>query len=893
MGFKRTSDGRIFFQRSSDGDETVQDNKPKRGEARPQSMKRMQNTAPLTRPGANTQDTQMEVLGMLRALNERLQKTQAERKEMQAELAANREIIKKLEEQAGNTEKTYKTLEEKFLQDNDLGVGKAARAQTLAQEAFRELKETRKIIMDLEDKTDRADRNVHTLKNQIAKTKEISTSLEEKEAMFNALEERLSKTEEKQRQMDDRLEESLSQQALMMRKIEKTIEDRTRFMRKIERIEETVLQTQDSLNAKAMVLLTDQGMAARQGTSALDMDDLGMVPSDPLSDKARAKAEKQAQKKAEKQAKKQKRAEKKSQEQSGMAFALPEITLPEINFSAVSDKIMRPGIIGGAAMLIILSLATGWGVSHIQKNGMPEFDIKMPEFGSLFGAGSSQDAGENDYLAARITPQDSSQDSAQGSQQGWSIDQDVSSFSAERNTQSQIDDSAITFSPSQKAEDQQAAQSAEQVIPAEDTTNANEEQAQTQEEAQDEAQADDIAASLDARSGMVEEVDDIGMIPLQDQEQLAALLNDNPDELASVLNRIEPASVDPVAKDTLRPSPSSKVMADIGEPAADLKKLIKADSSLPENIKPIENKAFAGIPEAQHDLAAIYTAGHGGVEQDYKRAAFWFEQAGKGGIANARYNLGVLHHQGLGVEQDLEKALNWYQAAADMNHPEAQYNLGIAYIEGIGVEYDPVRAARYFENAANDGIMEAAYNLGLIHENGLLGTPKPDEALMWYKIASDAGSPEAKAALEQLAKVLDIRLKDVNALAESMMARRGEEAIEDMNGTNSAQSGTAQSEGSKKNDELRESDKVSVSSSRMRTSVEADDEVSKAYASSQSLTMQIQSYLMALGLYPGPADGSSGPLTSDAIRSYQAMYGLPKDGKATQELLGHMIESAR
>jgi len=35
-------------------------------------------------------------------------------------------------------------------------------------------------------------------------------------------------------------------------------------MRKIERIEETVIQTRDSLNAKAMVLLTEQGVAAQE-----------------------------------------------------------------------------------------------------------------------------------------------------------------------------------------------------------------------------------------------------------------------------------------------------------------------------------------------------------------------------------------------------------------------------------------------------------------------------------------------------------------------------------------------------------------------------------------------------------------------------------------------------
>jgi TPR repeat protein len=110
------------------------------------------------------------------------------------------------------------------------------------------------------------------------------------------------------------------------------------------------------------------------------------------------------------------------------------------------------------------------------------------------------------------------------------------------------------------------------------------------------------------------------------------------------------------------------------------------DESLSDSLKELQDKAYAGTAEAQHDLAALYTAGSG-VKQDYKRAAYWFDQAAGAGVANAAYNLGVLHHQGLGVEKNIQKALDWYRLAALKGHPEAQYNLGIAYIEGIGTKY--------------------------------------------------------------------------------------------------------------------------------------------------------------------------------------------------------------
>ena len=294
--------------------------------------------------------------------------------------------------------------------------------------------------------------------------------------------------------------------------------------------------------------------------------------------------------------------------------------------------------------------------------------------------------------------------------------------------------------------------------------------------------------------------------------------------------------------------------------------LMPVDAALPKVIKDIERQAYDGNAEAQHDLAAIYTAGHGGVTQDYKRAAFWFEQAAKGGVANARYNLGVLYHQGIGVNRDLEKALDWYKEAAELNHPEAQYNLGIAYIEGIGLEYDPDKAARYFENAADAGVMEAAYNLGLIYENGLLGKARPDEALMWYKRAADKGSPEAQAALNQLAKSLDMKIGDVNALVEKVERRQAgrnddaqPEAVE-YDANPAARSGK----------------------SSYVTPLDAEQQARRA------MTAQAQQYLMDAGLYPGPADGMNGPLTQDAVRAYQIENDLGASGDVSEELLTHM-----
>lgn len=176
---------------------------------------------------------------------------------------------------------------------------------------------------------------------------------------------------------------------------------------------------------------------------------------------------------------------------------------------------------------------------------------------------------------------------------------------------------------------------------------------------------------------------------------------------------------------------------------------IARDEALPKKFARLEDRAFDGVSEAQHDLAALYAAGKA-VPQDYKRAAYWFSRAADGGIGNAHYNLGVMFQQGLGVRKDMKKALSWYKSAAELGHPEAMFNLGIAYTDGVGVKQNAQRGASYFKRAATAGIAQAAYNLGVLYESGFLGKPDMKQAVHWYQDADKKGQPEAKKALQRL-----------------------------------------------------------------------------------------------------------------------------------------------
>ena len=679
---------------------------------------------------------------------------------MRKQLEAYREVIEALEDKSQKNEQSYAKLE-KILTEGGAKSGASTpsiqRTEALMRETLKEMAETRKLLIEVEDKAERANRTTNSLqKMQQDQAQKMARST----ASYAEMLKRLKEAEHKQDDLSSQLEDTISQQAKMLRQIDKVAEDRARFMRKIERIEETVIQTRDALNAKAMVLLTDQADGLK---------------SDETLGQALLRQ---------------------NQEPAHIETA-PVIAAEQIEAADARRKYIQ---MAAAGALLVGAVVTGWFLSEM--NSPADTQVAAP---------------------APFAQTTQIERPAQQQAQNWDVERDTSAFSQ--------------------------------------------------------------AESTPAAAGMVQDnlalqaLDDIGTISVEDDQALAQLLETNPDAVATALNDIEPGTPQtPAALQTQEPA----------KPAFDPEKYtpvsktgeIQPDASLPDVIKQVEEQAFAGSPEAQHDLAAIYTAGHAGVPRDYARAAFWFRKAADQGIANARYNLGVLYHQGLGVKPNMNEAIYWYNQASKLGHPEAQYNLGIAYIEGIGVTYSPQKAAENFEAAANGGVMEAAYNLGLIYENGLMGTPQPDQALLWYKRAADQGSPEAKAALEQLAKALNIKIEYVNRLVEGMQS--------------SKESAAPQAK------EL----PVSVVKTPVSVPQDTTEAINQAEPASADIMLesteeefakitlaQIQEQLMRIGLYPGPADGVQGPLTSDAIRSYQSKNGLPVNGEASAELLSHMLSA--
>ncbi len=347
---------------------------------------------------------------------------------------------------------------------------------------------------------------------------------------------------------------------------------------------------------------------------------------------------------------------------------------------------------------------------------------------------------------------------------------------------------------------------------------------------------------------------------------------------------VETATADTAQDQALAAETKARENFAAEKPVKALAQRIKPDTSLPLAVRTIEKKAFAGEAEAQHDLAAVYTAGHAGVKTNYEKASLWFAEAAHSNIANAQYNLAVLYHQGLGVKQDTQKAIDLYRIAAANNHPEAQYNLGIAHIEGIGADYNPQIAAYYFQQAAKSGVVEAAYNMGLIQENGLLGEAQPDEAVFWYKLAAGKGNEQAKEALAQLSRQMKMTDAQVNQIF-TKMSETKQEFVKALSVTPAKASSAVPAK-------IEQKAAIPAPVTKQASAAKPSAPVPVAApAYDPVIVAQIQEQLIRLGLFSGSPDGSADKSTQDAVRSYQSMNKLKSDGRPTEDVLVHMLAS--
>ncbi len=695
-----------------------------------------------------------------------------------------------------------------------------------------------KLLDTVSQQLRRSEAEREMLWKELEETRRLVTDLEERtgrsEKSYSFMREQVERTEQnsttfieqltlvdaRARSAVERADGVSEESARISRKIERISQDKIRLNRKVNIIEETVTSTREALEAKALVLLTDRAIAERSSMPQISGADIYNDHNDVTPAKT-----------------------------------------PEAMVDEERAKI-KQRLFGGVSISVLLALgvAAVWGFSHFGPSlqlhtasptrYVSEVQSSQDNFDRSAVAPTTQNAFANESAARSDFDALQNQIDKTLVETGGDIDavaaalNDLEPSASDDNAGVNAPEAEITVTEAPVIEAQMA-----QTVTVEDMAAPS---------AQDDVQ----------QSAPVEKAE----ITTPEVEIKAA-----PEIIAP--KKIVRSAADVAKALHQREEQAAAALFSVDGGTAPLAQRAALDTTLSGFAKDIQSAAFSGNPEAQHDLAALYTAGQEGVPQDFEKAFFWFMESGKENVANSRYNLGVLYQQGLGTLKNIERAMNMYRSAALLGHPEAQYNLGIAYAEGIGVPYSIESAVHYFEQSAVTGVPESAYNLGLIYENGLTGQKDNNKALFWYNLASDHNNVEAQNALGQLTAKLGLSLEEVRNIVRVEQAENPAFQDKKISGVAKAMPQvTASAAAVPKVPQLHESDIIDVRSVMSESS-------------DYSLVAPIQEHLMALGLYPGPADGISGPMTADAIRSYQTMFNMAPDGKATPELIEHMMNN--
>lgn len=197
-----------------------------------------------------------------------------------------------------------------------------------------------------------------------------------------------------------------------------------------------------------------------------------------------------------------------------------------------------------------------------------------------------------------------------------------------------------------------------------------------------------------------------------------------------------------------------------------------ASAQDPVNLDDLKSRANTGDPAATRQLADMYYAGLGGVRQDFREAARWYEKLAKLGDARAQTSLGLMYARGYGVEKDLRKAHRYWSFAAAQNDPGAQFNLGLSYSLGQGVAQDFRRAAEWYRKAAIRGHVQAQHNLGMLYHLGKGVDRDPLRAYFWVKVAALQGDVIARDNVTVLAADLTPeQIREADGKAETWRAK--------------------------------------------------------------------------------------------------------------------------
>jgi len=129
-----------------------------------------------------------------------------------------------------------------------------------------------------------------------------------------------------------------------------------------------------------------------------------------------------------------------------------------------------------------------------------------------------------------------------------------------------------------------------------------------------------------------------------------------------------------------------------------------------------------------------YVHGHG-VRRDLKRAFDFFRMAAERGSADAQYNIGAMHVDGLHLKKAYEKALHYLTLSAHQGHTLALHTLAKMHVHGLGTPRSCLLGAQFLKAVAERG----EWGMQLEEAHAMLQAGMRSAALQVYAMLAVGG----------------------------------------------------------------------------------------------------------------------------------------------------------
>jgi localization factor PodJL len=312
----------------------------------------------------------------------------------------------------------------------------------------------------------------------------------------------------------------------------------------------------------------------------------------------------------------------------------------------------------------------------------------------------------------------------------------------------------------------------------------------------------------------------------------------------------------------------------------------------PEPAKPalsdesVREAAIKGNLSAQFSVGQNYLTGSEGEpnmsgDDRFVRAARWFRRAAEGGHAPSQYRLATLYELGQGTQRDFAEAEKWYLLAANQGHIKAMHNLAVLAVSGNKRSANYGTGTKWFREAASYGLVDSQYNLAILYERGMGVTKSLSEAYFWFALAARQQDTNAVHKRDEIgAKFLPNERSRLDGIIADWTPKA----------RNSEVNRIAQEPPLTLPEDRAPAPKpvATANSAVMRATWQPTAPQTVQRSGNAEMIAEAQRLLTQMGYKPGPVDGTTGPRTDAAVRSFQRRVGMAETGAVTQDLIVKM-----